>query len=479
METVLGIDLGTSYFKLGLFDREGELRGLGRVPVEKSVDDGRLCEIEVDRFWGYLRSSVLDACAEAGVGPKSIRGVCYSSQANTFLLLDEKGSPLTPLVVWTDRRAAGLGPVVDPLYSRDDFLETTGLGVDVSELGFPAKLLWYREREPELWDKARSVMTISDYLTWSLTNRRAGDSGTAALSGLVDLKQKRWWREPLSALELDESLFPELLPPGTVAGDLSQDGAKRLGLSPGTPLAVGSLDHHIAAIGAGAGSVAETSCSIGTVAAAIRLDSNFRPRKDCCAGPGIGGNGFWSLTFDENGASALEWYRKNHAPDLEIAELGELAGDVSPGCDGLSAHRQPQRFESLSGFDRDRDSGEYGHGHYARAIMESVGMSLARLISDLAADRATARIVATGGGARSDVWLQIMADVTGIEFVATACPEPACRGAAMLAGVAAGWFLDPGQAASEWISVENVFAPDAEAHRAYVELAAQGNSDAR
>jgi xylulokinase len=215
------------------------------------------------------------------------------------------------------------------------------------------------------------------------------------------------------------------------------------------------------------------------VVAAIHLDDGLHPRTNCCAGPGIAGDGYWSLAFEENGAAALEWYRERHAPDLDVARLADLAGDVPPGSDGLAARRQPQRYEGLTGFSRCPGNTGYGHGHHARAIMESVATSLAGLIHDLSGDRVPERVVATGGGARSAVWLQIMADVAGTEFVTSACPEPACRGAAMLASVAAGWFQDAGAAASEWISMEKVFRPDGETHRAYAEMNTQYGSATR
>ena len=110
MELVLGIDLGTSYFKLGLFDRQGKLCGLGKVPVEKSIDDGQLCELSVETFWRCLQDGLTDACRQANANTADIKAVAYSSQVNSFVLLDKESKPLTPIVIWLDSR----GETIDP-----------------------------------------------------------------------------------------------------------------------------------------------------------------------------------------------------------------------------------------------------------------------------------------------------------------------------------------------------------------------------
>ena len=116
MDLALGIDLGTSYFKLGLFDRQGRMLGLGRVPVE-TTGAARRCELPVERFWSALRAGLGQALSMAGAERSAVRAVSYSSQANTFLLLDSAGEPLTPLVVWSDLRAEPPDPAGDLAHS--------------------------------------------------------------------------------------------------------------------------------------------------------------------------------------------------------------------------------------------------------------------------------------------------------------------------------------------------------------------------
>ena len=464
MPLFLGIDLGTSYFKLALFDEGGRCRGLGRVPVETDTGDGSLCELAVDRFWASLRNALSESLQQAGADSAEIQGVAYSSQANSFLLLDEDHQPLTPLVLWPDMRASDVDPRVQALWERDDFLDVTGAGVVTAGYAM-AKLCWFQRHRPDLWARVRRVQTISDYLVSSLTGSQVGDGGTAGLLGLVDLRRCDWWDEALEALAIDRALLSALQFPGTLAGKITAQGAERLGLRPGTPMALGSLDHHVAAIGAGVGRFAQFSESTGTVLACLRCTDAFEPKRDCFMGSGVAGRDYYQLSCDHNGAGALEWYQQTHAPQLSIAELVGQAESVPIGSGGLVALPGANEHPDLEGF-RHRTA-QHGDGHFARAILESTAASLSGIVDALCPTGRPERIVATGGGARSDLWLQIKADLLGVEFVRPACREPACLGAAMLASVATGRFENFQQAGTAWTSIEGRFLPDPEAHEAY------------
>jgi xylulokinase len=452
MDLVMGMDLGTTYFKVGLFDRQGALAGLGReaVPVEGPPPRA---ELPVAGFWATLKSALAEAMNQADASAGDIRAVGYSSQANSVLLLDADDQPLTPLVLWTDRTQTPSDAFVT-LFERGDFLERTGLGVEVNP-GFAALKLqtW---RESDLWAKSRRAMTISDYLTFSLTGKHLADAGTSALLGLEETRELRWWPTALDALGLDASLLGELVPPGHQAGPARGPAADLLGLTPRCLLAVGSLDHHVAALGAGVGSLAEVSESTGTVLACLNLSDRWTPKPGCVAGPHVGRAGWFQLAFESDGAAVLEWYRRTHAPDLTFDDLASAAAEVPPGSEGLRAQPHANQQPGLRGFAGRQP--RHGHGHYVRAIMEHIADTLADLLDTLR-DEKPPRLLATGGGAVSDLWLQIKADRLGLEMVRSDCREPACRGAAMLAAVGAGWFDDLRNAQTAWVRASARFHP--------------------
>lgn len=458
MELVLGVDLGTSYFKLGLFDRHGKLHGLGRIAVETDSADGSHCELPIETFWSTLRRALQVALDQASAQTSDIVALAYSSQANSFVLLDESHQPLTPLILWPDRRVSDIDPYVSSLWHRADFSAVTGLGIDAGPECAIAKLKWFQTQCPGIWERTNRIMTISDYFTFALTGRPVGDAGTASLLGIVDVQQLCWWDEALDILSLSPEQMSSLLRPGALAGQVSDQGAARLGIPTGIPLALGGLDHHIAALGAGAGTLAPLSESTGTVLACLGLTDQFNPAGNICVGPGLGDADYYRFAFDDNGAGALEWYRQNHARHLEITELVAYAESVPAGCNGLVALPSAQKYPDLAGF----ENATPGHtpGHFARAIMESVAATLKKLSDDLFPQGRPARIVATGGGAKSDLWLQIKADLLGIEILRTQSQEPACQGAAMLAAIAAQWFDDLTEISELWTKTERVFAPN-------------------
>ena len=174
-------------------------------------------------------------------------------------------------------------------------------------------------------------------------------------------------------------------------------------------------------------------------------------------GPGTDEGSFYQLAFDGNGASVLEWYQKTYAPSLMLQELDRLAEAVPAGCDGLVALPSANRYPGLEGFTGRSD--RHGHGHFARAIMESVANSLLELVKLLFDGQIPEKMVAAGGGAKSALWLQINADLLGTTFITTISPDTACQGAAMIAAKAAGWFDSLNDASESWLAAEKVFHP--------------------
>lgn len=429
MALFLGIDLGTSYFKVGLFDEAGALRGLGRVAVEKDTPAPNRSELPIYRFWELLRRGLHEALAQARAKADQIAGVSYSSQANTFVLLDREDLQLTPLVVWTDTRGDPVPAAMAAFAHTPEFRATVGFD-GIGGAWAVAKWEWYRRQQPDTWARTRRVMTISDYLTFSLTGERAGDAGTASFLGLYDLARRTWWPRALEVFQIESAQLSTPLLPGQAAGRTAAGATHLLGLPAGIPFAVGGLDHHVAALGAGAGTLADLSLSTGTVLAAMALVPQPAPQRECYHGPHFEGGTFYRLAFDGNGAGQLEEYQRQHAPGLTIEQLLALAAQRAPGS-----------------------------GQAVRALLERVAVAQKALVAQVAGPAAVRAIAATGGGARSPLWLQIQADILNVPIVTTACAEPACLGAAMLAAIRAGAFANGQQATQAMVQVARCYQP--------------------
>ncbi|HAU38967.1 MAG TPA: hypothetical protein DCX07_14795 [Phycisphaerales bacterium] len=453
---VLGVDLGTSRFKAAIFDRHGAQRGLGRRDLAPDRGDGQRCELPVDRFWRTLSEAIKEAMTCAGANAGDLAAVAYASQANSFLLLDETYRPLTSILLWPDRRVPKPPPAMRALWARPDFLKVTGLGAEAGTEFAAAKILWFQDRHPRLWRQARYVMTLSDYLVHSLSARRVGDAGTASLLGMLDARNLAWWPTALELLHLDAERLSQPLRPGSVAGAITAEGAARVGLAEGALLAVGNLDHYLAALGAGLDRLAPLSESTGTVTAVVRSCTEICPATGVCFGPAFEPGRYDQLLYSENSAAVLAWYRERFAPELTFEELLEMAGRIET-AEAPVALPNADRYPDREGFQGRRE--DMGHGHYVRAILNSTAASLAELVERASAVAFPRSVLATGGGARSDLWLQTYADHLGCDVLRATTEEPACRGAAMLAARATGWFDNLSQAADAWCRAGRRFSP--------------------
>ena len=444
MAYFLGIDLGTSYFKVGLFDETGALKGLSRLALRKETPVPGHCEVAVAVFWQLLRDGVAEALRQAGVAADQVAGVSYSSQANTFILLDRADRPLTPLVLWTDLRGEPLQGELWGFTHHATYGRKTGF-TGMTGKWAAGKLHWFQKNRPELWANVHRIMTISDYFTYALTGEKVGDAGTAALLGLYDLTTRQWWPAALTAFDLEQARLSQPLRPGTPCGKTSAQAGPLLGLPAGIPFAVGSLDHHMAALGSGLGRLADVSISTGTVLAAITHVGSVVPQADCYHGPDFDGDGFFRLAFDPNGAGQLEDYQRRFAPSHDLEELIALAAAAPDARPAGSWRAQLTPAE---------------HGRHVRYLLEKIAAAQRTLVQRVTGGSPVHRLVATGGGARSALWLQIKADLLGVPVITPASPERACLGAAIVAGVAAGAYRDVAAAAVAMVQPGRTYLPN-------------------
>ncbi len=442
MGLLLGIDLGTSYFKVGLFDSTGSLKGLGRVAVEAETPIPGRVELPVTLFWARLRKALDDALAQAGIQADQIDGISYSSQANTFLLLNSHGEELTPLIFWNDQRAQPIDKTFTKFGRLPEHGWTTGMMGIVAE-SMPVKCRWFAQHEPMIWAKTRWIMTISDYLSYALTGMRVGDASTAALTGLYSLPARSWWPNALETYGIEAKQLSTSFPPGTAFGCTCSRALTLMGLPARIPFAAGALDHHAAGLGSDLGELADVCLSTGTVLAALVLVDDVVPAQGCFHGMHTDGQRYYRLAFDAKGAGQLEDYQRQSAPDLEIEELLRLA-------------EQSVANSSLKSGLVDAPA---KHGVAVHNLLEKIAHAQKDLIARVSGSMPVRQVTATGGGARSPFWLQITADAIGLPVRAIAAPERACLGAAMLAAVAAGVWPDGNEAKRRMIMPPCIYMP--------------------
>lgn len=457
MKFFLGIDLGTSFFKAGIFDETGKMHGLGRYPVKKNTSDGNICQLDVVVFWKTLRLCIRDAVKVSNISPRLIQALSYSSQANSFILLDGSDKPLTPFILWSDERVVNEFVQLKELVVKRDFLYKTGLGISPGRYSLIAKTGWFQSQQPHVWEKVQRIMSISDYLLFILTGNRISDMSTSSMIGLLDIQEGEWWQDAVDTFNIDKKQLSTLSNVGSFAGNLTEKGAGLVGLSPGTLMFTGGLDHHMVAIGAGIPYSSNISESTGTVLACVNYQNGYTPRTGVNISRGLDDNHYFQMAFNTNGAIVLDWYQSNHAPGLSIPALLTLAERVAPGCDGLVAKSFANEYEGLKGFIGAND--DHTHAHFVRAILESTSLSLSKLIKELNRQE-TEAIIPSGGGARSRLWLQIKADMLNRVFLLPESGELACKGAAMLCMVGMSCFKNMDEAIENQKIIKEAIHPD-------------------
>ncbi len=392
----------------------------------------------------------------------------FATQTNSFLLLDAGYQPLTPLIIWSDQRARDLSAEARKLAQTPNFRSTTGvpsLGADY----MAAKLIWLKRNRPELWRSAAKLCLLSDYLTYWLTGRHVTEAGTVGLTGAADIHRLTWWPPMCEQLELPPSWLPVIARAGMDLGPLSERAAAETGLPASCRFVIGCLDQYAGAIGVGnvtPGGISETT---GTVLATVRCAGGFSADlpDDIFQGPSFDPRLYYQMLFGVTSANLLEWYQRRLPDQPEFEQLTRSAATVPPGANGLRVRPDAVRGgleEGFIGWDRRHSS-----AHAVRSIMETVALALARQVEQLCGAERPRVVRASGGAARSDVWLQIKADILNVPFEATSCAEPTSLGAAILAAKALGWGTAT-ELAKQWVRASRSCKPRPEVHKMYSEL---------
>ena len=436
-DLVVAVDCSTTAAKVVVQDAAGTVVARASRPLRTDQPHPSWHEQDADEWWVATRDAVAEAVGSLD-DPARVGALCLTHQRETFVCLDGQGRPLRPAVLWLDGRAhdeiVGLGsPHIHGLSGKPP--DTT-----------PAlyKLAWLARHEPQVLDQAARVGDVHAYLTWRLTGRWATSEASADTLGLFDLRRMTWAPELLALAGVREAQLPDLVPVGEPVADLTSEVAASLGLPAPVPLVAGIGDGQAAGIGLGATTPGVAYLNLGTsMVLGVRSDAYvWDPAFRTLAGmtPGT-----YTLETVLNAAAYLAtWCREEfgeHGPDGSAgAELEAAAARVPAGAEGLltlpywnaaqTPYWDPQARGAVVGW-----HGRHTRAHLYRSILEGVAfelrLHLERLEVVTAAPVTTLRVV--GGGARSPLWVQIVADVTGRPLQVCADAEWSAAGAAALA----------------------------------------------
>ncbi len=435
----IGIDLGSTNIKAAIYDGNMKLIARESKGVEYIRENG-FVEFDAILYCETLLILLKEMFAKNCI--KEIKHIAFTGQAETLVVLNSEGLPLTNAVSWMDERSYEECKILEKQFTSLECEAITGQQAVLPT--WPAtKILWFKNNRPEIFEKAHCYMLLKDYVVYFLTGEKFCDMSIATFSFYFDIYSKCYWQKMLNAIGIKESQLPPLCEPCTTVGCIKENVAKELGILAGTKVNVGTLDHFAGMIGTGNVKGGEVTLSTGTVMAmAVQAEESQNKNLGVAMHYGFLPNTPVMLPVAESGGVSLEWFKRSCMKDVDYNMLNKvLAERESPDIlflPYLVGTNAPEFHSNATGVFWGL-RGEHDAFDMAYAVMEGVAFVLKKNC-DAIKEKGTAVncIIATGGGAKSEVWCQLQADITGIPIKIPAEKEAACLGAAIVAMVADG-----------------------------------------
>ncbi len=483
-DLLIGVDLGTTGSKAGIFSTEGKILGSGYYEYPCIYPKPGWVDQDVNLVVESAMNSIRDALRESGIDADRIASISFSTQRCCTIFLDEQNQLIRPMISWMDNRPIEEVKEIDRKVPFKKYLKITGFPNNTTWM-LP-KMLWLKKNEPENWKKTRKVVQLQDYILAAMgAEDYFCDVSDARYYGLWDPYAFEWSEELLDTFDINRNFLPEIKPSGTLVGKVSAEAAARCGLKEGTPVCVGAGDQNSASVGAGAVKPGYMFVSLGTAGATgICLDHPYRDPTGRTFVTNHPCYGDWMLEgYQPAAAGVFRWFRDEIARlENAYAEssgeniyniLSDMIASVPAGAKGLvfiphyasaaTPRFNPEARGVLAGmtFAHDRNC-------LARAYMEGITMEMndiIRSVRDTGNEIKSIRIL--GGPTNSKVWNQMQADMYGLEVDTLELADAAVLGAAIIAGAGVGAFESIQEGADKMVRLKDHYTPDKKTNAVY------------
>lgn len=484
MRYLIGIDLGTSGTKTVLFQEDGVKIASATVEYPLYQPQNGWAEQRPEDWWAAVCETLGAVMEKSKIAPQQVSGIGISGQMHGLVMLDEAGAVLRPAILWCDGRTASECEEITRRVGREDLIRITA---NPALTGFTAgKILWVRKNEPELYARCRQILLPKDYIRYKLTGVFATEVSDASGMNLLDVSGRCWSQEILDCLEIDPALLPRVYESAEITGTVSASAALATGLHAGTPVVGGAGDNAAAAVGTGVVETGRAFTTLGTSGVIfahtdqVRIDPQGRVHTFCAAVPGA-----WTvMSCTLSAGMSLRWFRDVAcAPECLRAEqqgldpyavMDESAAASPIGSNHLlflpylMGERSPLLDEKARGAFVGL-SGMHTRGDMIRAVMEGVAFSQRQchnVLSDMGIG--IERMMVCGGGGRSALWRQMLADNFGVDiYTADVSDEGPALGVAILAAVGSGLYGSIAEACEKLIHPVRKNEASAEANALY------------
>jgi len=471
---LLGIDVGTSGTKTALFGIDGKLIAAHTEDYPLYQPNNGWAEQDPNDWWRATVEGIRAVLAKAGGA--EIKGIGLSGQMHGLVMLDRNGESLRHSIIWCDQRTEAEAKDMDSILGPKRIIEITANATMTSFTA--AKILWVKKNEPEIYEKCTNILLPKDYIRYKLTGEFATEVSDASGMQLMDVPKRDWSSEMCEKLGIDMKLLAKMYESQDVTGVTSTECAELTGLASGIPVVGGAGDNPAAAVGTGVVVQGKAFTTIGSSAVVyavsddVRIDIDGRVHALCASVPGK-----WTVMSCTQAAGlSIQWLRNNICMD-EIREaeaagidsydlMDKLVEAVPIGADRLlflpylMGERSPHPDADARGVFFGL-SGVHGRANLIRAVREGVAFSQLECVEVFREMGVPVDdMMLTGGGAKSPVWRQMLADLYGCPVSIPASSEGAALGAAILAGVGTGVYSSLPEACAQLIGKGETVMPD-------------------
>jgi sugar (pentulose or hexulose) kinase len=478
---VIGIDSSTTACKAIAWDKHGRAVAEGRASYALLQPEPSWHEQNAEDWWAGA-CKALRACISQ-IDARQLQAIAITHQRETFVPVDSEGRPLRHAILWSDERSRVQVGELEARFGRDELHRLTGKPPSMTQ-SLP-KVLWLLEHEPETVLRAHKIVDVQAFLVQRLTGHFRTSLASADPMALVDLVNRRWAADLIQALGLRVDQFADLADPGAILGHVTLSALRATGLPEGLPVVAAAGDGHCAGLGANATVPGRAYLNLGTavvsgvISADYPCDRAFRTL--IAPVPGY----YFAEHVLRGGVFTIGWFVERFASDLRNSwlplspeeMLEAAAAKLPPGAGGLmlvpywnnvmNPYWDPAASGIVIGW-----TGAHGREHLYRAILEGIAYEQ-RLVGDAmmaAVSQPFTEYVTMGGGSRSKLWCQIVADVTGVPVLRSTSTEATCLGAGILAATAAGWYADARTAAAAMTATADRFTPQPATQARYDQL---------
>lgn len=462
---IISVDLGTTNIKTAIYDQTLQMLHLLSEPVTYQKN-GDFVEFDAEQYFSLVLSMIQKAAAYGWQNNrKKVAQIVLTGQAESLILLDQNHRPVCPGISWMDMRSSDECSELSAVFSQTCCYHTTGQPELIPTWPI-TKILWMKNNRPDLFQKTAHYLLLKDYMIFRLCGSMAGEHSIYCFSHYFDITRRCYWKEILDYCDVRTEQLPGLVPSGTIAGRLHKElTCAETGLDTDTKINTGTLDHFAGMIGAGnirEGRVSESAGTVLSLAAFTAAPVFHGGKIPNYCGPFP--DSYVLLPVCESGGFSMEWFKNQFLQDVSYKKLNEILSGRSsrtpliflPYLTGVNA---PDYNENASGVFLGLRS---CHDRFdmALAVMQGVACMLRKNLECLKQSGIRIeKIISTGGGARSPIWTQLKADISGYAIEVPADEEAACLGAAVLAAVNEGFFASCDEAVTACVSVKHLYTP--------------------